>query len=250
MAISLVQSASVRAATGGSTTFSVSVTLSPTVAGNCLFVAMSIFGSSGGTQSVTDSNGNTYTLAVDHNRPPDNAQIWFCKNALGGSGSTVVTWASIGAVFQDVSLVAGELSGVDTVTALDQTASQATGASTSPSSTAVSTTPAGEFYLSALCFDTFGTSGAITVTTGSGWTNLYTDSGLTGASDPAGGDIQYQIGGAGGSYTGTWTTNQAVFYSACIASFAPAATPAGGSKPIAAWAKQRSRRMTPVGGVR
>mgnify|MGYP001605593592 CR=1 FL=1 len=95
------------------------------------------------------------------------------------------------------------------------------------------TSPAGELYLAALCFTLFGTTPPVTITEEGGWSSAYSnnnfDSGGTGA------DAEYLIGGAGGTYAGTWTLSQACQAVAAIATFQAAGGGGGGIIPLASY---------------
>ncbi len=223
MAISVVQSQVSRSHVSDGSIFNLTVTLSPTTAGNLLFVTMSYTRTPGGTQTVTDSDGNSYTLAVAHSRggANDTAQVWYCENALGGGSNNVVTWNSTGQTFTDVTMVAGEASGVATSTSLDQTNTGEGTATTSPATSGVTTGAAGELVLAVLCYDLFGTSGTVNVTDDGAYTNLATDAYTN--TEQCGGDHCYKVAGGAGTEAGNWTVNQAVYYSAVIATFKAAA---------------------------
>ena len=96
--------------------------------------------------SVTDSNGNSYALAVGPTRGTGLSQsIYYAKNIVGGSNTVTVTFSKAAAI---VDLRALEYSGLDTGNPLDATAG-ASGTGTSGNSGAATTSSANELIVGA-----------------------------------------------------------------------------------------------------
>ena len=112
----------VASATPQSTSSSVPVAYSSTqTAGNLNVVIVGWNDSSASVQSVTDSAGNTYALAIGPTTGTALRQsIYYAKNILGGSSNTVTVLFNQGATKPDVRIL--EYSGVDTSSPLDVSA--------------------------------------------------------------------------------------------------------------------------------
>jgi hypothetical protein len=112
--------------------------------------------------SVTDSLGNTYTLAAGPTQSTGITQsIYYAKNITGGS-NTVTVQFSVAAVYPDIRIL--EYSGVDKSNPLD-VAHAATGSNGSPDSGAATTTSSGDLIVGA------GTTSTSFTGPGSGFTS-------------------------------------------------------------------------------
>jgi RHS repeat-associated protein len=121
-------------------------------------------------QSVTDTQGNTYTLAVGPLKGTALTQsIYYAKNIRGGTNSVTATFSQA-AVFPDIRIV--EYKGLSTTTPFDKAAqnSGTSGNNASVSSGSATTTSANE-----LIFGSAITNGAFT-TAGTGFTKEVIDS--------------------------------------------------------------------------
>ena len=95
---------------------------------------------------VTDSRGNTYTLAIGPTTGTGLRQsIYYARNIAAGSNTVTVTF-NPAAAFVDVRVL--EYSGLDTANPLDKTAG-AVGSGTTASSGAATTTSANELIFGA-----------------------------------------------------------------------------------------------------
>jgi hypothetical protein len=173
-------------------------------AGNFNIVVIGWRGTGALVQSVTDSAGNPYTLAIGPVTGTTLRQyIYFAANIKGGNNSVTVTWNQ-GANTPDVRIL--EYAGVAAQNSLDLTA-QASGASTTSQCGPVAITSANE-----LIFAANTTSGAPGVqAAGSGYTSRIITSN---------GDIaEDQLAGAIGSFSatapltasGNWVMQMATF---------------------------------------
>jgi len=131
-------------------------------AGDLNIVAVGWGDSSSTISSVTDSLGNTYSLAVGPTSISNLQQsIYYAKNIAGGSNTVTVTFNQA-AAYPDVRIL--EYSGLDTISPLNVTAA-AVGSGTSASSGSANTTAPNELIFGAgTCANEF--SGP-----GSGFTN-------------------------------------------------------------------------------
>jgi hypothetical protein len=110
---------------GGSSTISLNQS---TTAGNLLIISVTSDNQAASVNSITDTKGNTYKMAV----PPTNwgssgtegrAEIWYANNIVGGPVTATVNLnAAANAIVQ---LYLSEYSGLDTVNPLDQISSHA-----------------------------------------------------------------------------------------------------------------------------
>jgi hypothetical protein len=158
--IGLVQ---VKAATPQSASASVAVSypLAQT-AGNLNIVAVGWNDKTSTVNSVKDSRGNSYVLAIGPTTGTGLTQsIYYARNIAGGS-NTVTVMLNRAAAFVDVRIL--EYSGLDTSSPLDATAGAA-GRGTSPSSGSATTTAANELIFGA------GMTDARFTGTGSGFTS-------------------------------------------------------------------------------
>ena len=142
--ISFVQ---VNAATPQTASASVSVTYpSAQTAGDLNIVAVGWNDTTSTVSGVTDSRGNTYTLAIGPTTGTGLRQsIYYAKNIAAGSNTVTVAFNKA-AAFVDVRVL--EYSGLDTVNPLDKTAGAA-GSGTNASSGAATTTSANELIFGA-----------------------------------------------------------------------------------------------------
>lgn len=121
MSIARVQ---VKAAGGAASANSVTFD-NPTVTGNCIIVIACSYGGDG-ADGCTDNKGNTYTeVTTATGGALSRVRIWYCANAVGGSGHQVTPTAT--ASYR--SIVALEYSGVAAVSPLEDD-SQNSGSST------------------------------------------------------------------------------------------------------------------------
>jgi len=128
-----------------STSVSVAYTLAQT-AGNLSVVAVGWNDTTSTVSTITDTRGNTYTLAVGPTTGTGLRQsIYFAKNIAAGSNTVTVTFNQA-AAFVDVRVL--EYSGLDTANPLD-VAAGAAGTGTLANSGAVTTTSASELIFGA-----------------------------------------------------------------------------------------------------
>jgi hypothetical protein len=144
---STIKFVQVAAATPQKPMSAVSVTYpSAQTAGNLNVVVVGWNDTISSVQSVTDSHGNTYTLAVGPIRGTNLSQsIYYSKNIASGSNTVTATFNQAAAV---VDLRALEYSGADTQNPLDATAS-ATGNSATTNSGYAPTNAANELVVAA-----------------------------------------------------------------------------------------------------
>ena len=137
----------VKSATPQGASSSVAVTYSAAqTAGNLNVVEVGWNDTTSSVSSVTDSNGNSYALAVGPTRGTGLSQsIYYAKNIVGGSNTVTVTFSKAAAI---VDLRALEYSGLDTGNPLDATAG-ASGTGTSGNSGAATTSSANELIVGA-----------------------------------------------------------------------------------------------------
>ena len=166
-------------------TVSVTYPLSQT-AGNLNIVAVGWNDSTSSVSSISDSRGNTYTLAIGPTTGTSLRQsIYYAKNILGGSNTVTVTFNQA-ASFVDVRVF--EYSGLSTTAPLDVTAA-ASGSGTTASSGPATTTAANELVFGAAM------TGGVIKAAGSGFTSrLITPDGDIG---------EDKLVSATGSYTAT-----------------------------------------------
>lgn len=179
---------------------------SNTTTGNLLIAVIT---TNGVNVTVTDNMGNTWSQAVSNQSGVPQVQIWYCANATGGSSHAVTITPSSSAY---MSAVIDEFSGEVLTGTLDLTGT-AGSSGTTFSSGSVTTTSAGELYITGVGCDS---SNGTLASSGAGFTDVY--------SNPAtfnqeGIGYAYQVGGAGGSYSNTWASGSGVQYSGVIASF-------------------------------
>jgi hypothetical protein len=146
-AASGIQFVQVGSSTPGTTTASVTAAYpSAQILGNFNLVAVSWKDSTAAVQSVTDSLGNTYSLAIGPTTGTSLRQsIYFAKNIRAGSNSVTVTF-NVAAVSPDVRVL--EYKGVDTVSPLDGSLG-ASGNSAFPDSGFINTTNANDLIVGA-----------------------------------------------------------------------------------------------------
>ena len=130
-------------------------------AGNLNVVVVG-WGNTAAINSVSDSRGNTYALAVGPTSGSGLRQsLYYAKNIAGGSNTVTVTF-SPAAAYPDVRIL--EYSGLDASSPLDKTAGAA-GTGTTANSGSATTTVANELIFGA------GTSGTRFSAAGSGYTS-------------------------------------------------------------------------------
>jgi hypothetical protein len=177
-----------KAATPQAASSSVAVTYSTAQsAGNLNVVEVGWNDTTSSVNSVTDSRGNSYALAVGPTRGTGLSQsIYYAKNIIGGSNTVTVTFSKAAAV---VDIRALEYSGLDTANPLDVTAGAA-GSGTTGSSGAATTRSANELMVGA------GMTASIFTKAGTGFT-------VRTITSPDGDIAEDQITTAGGSYSAT-----------------------------------------------
>ena len=182
----------VKSATPQTASSSVSVTYSTAqTAGNLNVVEVGWNDTTSSVNTVTDSRGNSYALAVGPTRGTGLSQsIYYARNIVGGSNTVTVTFSKA-AAFVDVRAL--EYSGLDTVSPLDVVAGAA-GTGTSGNSGAATTHSANELIVGAGM-----TAGAFTKA-GAGFTSRIITS-------PDADIAEDQITTATGSYSATAPTS-------------------------------------------
>ena len=168
-------------------------------------------------QSVTDSHGNTYTLAVGPVRGTNLSQsIYYAKNIASGSNTVTATFSQA-AVAVDLRVL--EYSGADPQNPLDATAS-AIGKSASTSSGSAPTNAANELVLAANTVYT-GTSGP-----GTGFTKRI----ITSDGDL----VEDEIVSTAGTYGGTAPLGSSGNWVMQLVTFTPVQLPATGPLKVSA----------------
>lgn len=122
--IALVQTKSQHA--GNYSNTNVAAMSSNVTAGNLLVLGLTA-GSADTIDSITDSLGNTWTLAVDNTGTDRRTWLYYAKNITGGACTVTVTFSA--GMFPDSCLTIREYSGCDTASPLDVTASANDGVS-------------------------------------------------------------------------------------------------------------------------
>jgi hypothetical protein len=180
-------------------------------AGNLNLVAVMWGDTTSAVNSVTDSKGNDYALAVGPTQIAGLTQsIYYAKNIAGGSNTVTVTFKQA-ASYPNVNVL--EYSGLDTTSPLD-VASSATGSGTTANSGPVATTYANELIFGA------GNPSSVFTGAGSGFSNRIINS--------FGGISEDRIVSSTGSYnamatltSGTWVMQ--------VVTFRGTGLPAGGT---------------------
>lgn len=185
--------------------------------GNLLVCAGQAYNSSTGPTSVavTDSIGTTYTVksfAPSSGAP--NERIWIAYGIAPSSGANTVTVNPSNAS-DDLSFSIDEFSGVDTTTPLDVDGSYTQGTGTTASDS-ITTTVDGALIVGVMGYD----GSTVTLSPGSGWTEIgeHEDNTTDEAHAAA-----FQIVGAAGSYTASWTLGALRVWQAMTLSFKPSA---------------------------
>jgi IPT/TIG domain len=194
----------VKSATPHPTSLSVAVTYSVAqTAGNLNVVEVGWNDTTSSVNSVTDSRGNGYVLAVGPTRGTGLTQsIYYAKNIGGGTNTVTVTFNKAAAV---VDVRALEYSGLDTANPLDVTAAAA-GSGTTGNSGAATTRSANELIVGAGM-----TAGAFTKA-GTGFTSRIITS-------PDADIAEDQITTAPGSYSATAPTSTSTVWVMQMAAF-------------------------------
>ncbi len=187
--ISFVQ---VKAATPQTASASVAVAYpAAQTAGNMNIVAVGWNDTTSTVNTVTDTRGNTYTLAIGPTSGTGLRQsIYYAKNIAVGSNTVTVTFSKA-AAFVDVRVL--EYSGLDTVNPLDKTVAAA-GSGTAANSGAATTTVANELIFGA------GMTAAVFTSAGSGFISRI-------ITTPDADIAEDRIVSATGSYSATATNN-------------------------------------------
>jgi len=204
--ISLVQKAANITSSARSLTTSLT---SRVTAGNLIVVSVSGWPNLPASTPVTDSLGNTYSIAgtVLTSQGAYSA-IYYSKNAKGGTDRVTFNTVNSGG---QISMTVVEFSGVDTVSPLDKTAG-AVGSGTAPSSGMMAPSLAGDLVIGS------GTHNGNTVTTaGPGFTLIAVPTEDSNSHQPLA--MEYQVLSASQQITATfslavgypWTQNGALF---------------------------------------
>jgi chitodextrinase len=208
--ISYAQGASANPAGAVST---VSATFSAAqTAGNLNVVAIGFSSSSLAVQSVTDSNGNTYTLAVGPTVNTASHAIYYAKNIYpAAAGVNSVTVTLTGAA-NYVDLRIAEYGGIDTVSPLDVVVA-GTGTSSTANSGSVATTHPNDLIVAA------DYTGKRTTGPGAGYTQRVLSAEYN--------ILQDRIVSATGSYNATAPLSQSTFWIMQLAAFKAASVGGG-----------------------
>ncbi len=167
MAVAFIQST-----TGGTTSAGTSVSTSnfgtSPVTGNFITVGIFEAGGTNNIQSVTDSGGNTYTLAAKSNNGTNcTTSVYYAYNITGGANFKITVNYTVNG--ENIGVTAREYSGVNTASnPLDQTATSA-GLSIGPTATS---TQSNEVVVA-----TISTNANTAFTVGTGYSN-FIDNGL------------------------------------------------------------------------
>lgn len=213
MAISFVQGKSGTNASGATSTTSTAAFSSNTTLGNLIIVGIANDGTAGSVTSVTDTQGNSYSLVVRNTAlTAVTAEIWVAVVTTAGA-SNVVT-ANQG--FNDGAIFAQEWSGLATSSFTDQLA-RGTGSTTTMTATTAATTVANELIFAVGEVDL---SGSNTITVGAGYSNF-----LTASSSFVRGAIESKTVSSTGAQTATMTiASGTASWRECIATFKIAPT--------------------------
>jgi IPT/TIG domain len=199
-----IQFVQVKAATPQTASSSVAVTYSAAqTAGNLNVVEVGWNDTTSSVNTVTDSRGNSYVLAVGPTRGTGLSQsIYYARNIVSGSNTVTVTFSKAAAAV-DVRIL--EYSGLDTVSPLDATAGAA-GTGTTGNSGAATTHSANELIVGAGM-----TAGAFTKA-GTGFTSRMITS-------PDADIAEDQITTATGSFSATASTSTSAAWVMQMAAF-------------------------------
>jgi glucose/arabinose dehydrogenase len=196
---------------GAATTCSLAYT-SNNATGNLLVLALRV-GAVGRTITVTDTRGNSYTLAATRTDTADGHQsyIYYVPNSLAGA-NTITVGISNTAV--PIRFAIFEYSGADQTAPLDVTATNEGNGTTNVSTGSATTTLPGELILG------FATTGNVsTFTQGSGFTMRATTTKVA---------VEEQIQSAAGAVNATFTLGSADNFAGILAAFKPTS---GGTPP-------------------
>ncbi|MEZ0391325.1 MAG: hypothetical protein ACAH59_03855 [Pseudobdellovibrionaceae bacterium] len=178
------------------TTISTAFT-SPQTAGNLIIAQVGFDHSTATVTSISDTRGNTYTLASGPIRGTGTTQyIYYAKNIVAATAGQNIVTANISGSAVRLHLNIMEYKGLDPVSPVDQIAS-ATGFSTTISGGAVTTTYANELILG---FQMTLNGGAATVSMASGYKHV-----VTGGNIPSVSVIEKVV-----SSTGTYTPSTTI----------------------------------------
>ncbi len=195
--------------TNTATSSTPSVTISPaSTAGNLLVAVIGTMTDTTAVTSVTDTAGNTWVLATAATGGSETrSEIWYAKNALSVTGVTVNLPSSL------VTLInVSQYSNVDKAAPLDVANGQGNGVTTSMATPSINTTVAGDLIIANGSFAS-GSQPAPT-SPGGAWIDMVA---------PTPNDkrlyLAYQVAGAAGSYSATWTLATAKISSGNIVAF-------------------------------
>jgi len=171
------------------------------MAGNFIIAAAVAFSNpSYPTASISDTAGNTWTLATTtqvSNGALPVVYIWYAKNIKGGADTVSATWTSSGGG-EEHELVVSEYSGVDTSNPLDQLNSVYSTGGTSISTGNITTANANDLLYSFMYFTPV--SGTVVPSVSTNWTLGNTQDSNT--------DIQmndaYRVVNSTGTYSNTF----------------------------------------------
>ena len=212
-----------------------SVTISPaSTAGNLLVAVV-------GVQSVTDTAGNTWALATAATGGAETrSEIWYAKNASSVTSVTVNLPSSF------VTLISvSQYSNVDTAAPLDVANGQGNASSVNMATPSINTTVAGDLVIANGSFDS-GSQPAPT-NPGAPWTILTSPTHIDKRLHMA-----YQVAGAAGPYSTSWTLATAKISSGNIAAFKAVSDSGSGGgtcgAPGIAFVKQTTVNITTPAG--
>jgi type II secretory pathway pseudopilin PulG len=192
--------------------------------GNLIVVAVSWDTASSTTVTCSDNQNNTYATAINTNDATNTQAQAICYALNASGGSTTVT-ATFGAASVSRRIIVHEYSGVATTAPVDITRGQAANGTTATdniTSTAGTTTTAGDLIFGAVVETAAGTS---SITAGTGFTQRNTVAADTTMA------TQDRIQAATGSIASTQTFNAAQRYVAQMVAFKPLGSPAAWAPP-------------------
>jgi len=184
------------------------ITIPATSTGNTLIVTATWAAPNCNLTSVTDNasgGSNSYvTTNANGNYSFGTTSIWYAKNVK--AGATSVTISSSTCVGEGVGVAIYEVAGLSATSPLDQASGTGElGRSTTANAPLVTPTSACTFIVSAVCVETFVTSGTNAFTN---FVDIYGN-----------GQSYYLTQSASGSYGASWSLNSAGFYSASTVNF-------------------------------
>ncbi len=198
-------------------------------AGNLNVVVIGWSNTTSAVNSVTDSRGNVYTLAVGPtaNGSVESQSIYYARNIVSApaTGNSVTVTFSTSVPYPDVRIL--EYSGLDTVSPLEGTAAS-TGNSATSSSTSVTTSVANVLLVGANYVAT------MTTNAGAGYTSRM-------VTVPDGNIVEDRIVSAVGTYNATATLSGAGNWVMQLVAFRAAGSPGPGSDFVSRKGQQSSK---------